>query len=63
MFVRNSIWARIRGDFTQPEKDLLTAAIDGEMLCPPGYHVDETRLAPDLFRKLRDAMDRVAPGA
>jgi hypothetical protein len=63
MFVRNATWARIRDEFTEAEKAQLTGAIDGETICPPGYHVDETRMAPALALKLRDAMSAVAPGA
>lgn len=63
MFVRNATWKRIREEFTEQEKAQLTGAIEGETICPPGYQVDETRMAPALAIKLSDAMARVAPGA
>jgi hypothetical protein len=63
MFVRNSTWSRIRDEFTDGEKGELRAAIDGEMICPPGLQVDVDRLRPELAMKLRDAATAVAPGA
>ncbi|KAA6459602.1 hypothetical protein DYQ86_15905 [Acidobacteria bacterium AB60] len=63
MFIRKSIWHRIRSEFSVQERVAIDAAVTGEYICPPGLSVDTTKLVPELAMRLRDAMTRVAPGA
>lgn len=59
MFIRDEIWNRIRGQFNEPEKEKLRAAITGQTICPPGCTVDESRIDDELRVKLKMAMRRV----
>jgi hypothetical protein len=53
IFLQMKTWDKIRGNFSQEEKDSLNSAICGEAICPPGISVDAGKLKPELAEKLR----------
>jgi hypothetical protein len=54
-FVSMTTWAKVRGDYSQAEKDKLNAAITGEALCPRGVFLDTEKLGAELTAKIRAA--------
>jgi hypothetical protein len=57
-----SDWNKIRDQFTEDEKAVLNAAIQGEVLCPRGCILDENKLGDDMSLKLQDAVTRIGKG-
>ena len=53
MFIRESEWERIRDKFTESDKRQLRAAINGTVICPPGWSIDTSELKPEIKKKLR----------
>lgn len=61
MFIRDTIWERIRGLFEEAEKVQLRTAVTGETICPRGFIIDEEQLAPELLARLKDAIRAWTP--
>lgn len=58
VFVSRSNWEQIRSQFTDEEKDALSAAVCGEVICPAGLVVQCDKLGNDLATKLVLAMQQ-----
>jgi hypothetical protein len=58
MLIRMVEWERIRGNFTQAEKDSMNSVITGEVLCPRAITLDNEALTPELREKLRLTLER-----
>jgi len=56
MFVSDKKWELIRKYFSEEEKSVLRAAVNGETVCPPGFYLDEVNIAPALLEKLKLAV-------
>jgi hypothetical protein len=63
MFIRDSVWGRIRDRFTEEEIAAINSVVEGRVICPAGGEVNIDRLEPALVNKLLDAMDEVTGGA
>ena len=62
MFLKMSDWDKVRDQFTEEEKKVLNAAIQGEVLCPRGCILTENKLGDDMSLKLQDAVTRLGKG-
>lgn len=60
MLIRDSVWEKIREQFSEDEKVKLREAITGEAICPKGVILDPDALDKALAAKLSAAM-RMAP--
>jgi len=56
ILITDRTWERIREQFSEEEKKELRSAFAGEVICPRGITVDESRLAQELAAKLKLAM-------
>jgi hypothetical protein len=56
MILAMTTWGRIREQFSDDEKAQLNAAIRGEILCPKGVVLKETKMRPELLEKLKMAI-------
>ncbi len=56
IFVSLAVWGRIRGRFTEAEKDVINDAICGEAICPRGATLAVAKLDHALEAKLREAL-------
>lgn len=56
MLLQMAQWEKIRCHFSEEEKDKLNAAIDGQVLCPKGCILNESKLGEGLKEKLKSAM-------
>jgi hypothetical protein len=53
MIVTLARWETIRHLFSDDERDTLNAAKDGEIICPRGISVDESKLSAEIIEKLK----------
>jgi len=44
MLITNNHWERIRDKFSEEEKSQLRKSVTGEIICPAGITIDETKL-------------------
>ena len=56
LIITVSAWEKIRGQFSQEEKDKLNAAYCGEVVCPRGIVIDEEKIDIALLAKTRQAI-------
>jgi hypothetical protein len=56
MLIRDSVWEKIREQFSDAEKLQLREVVTGEAICPKGVLIDPDRLEPELKRKLSEAV-------
>jgi len=54
--IRNSTWNLIRKDFSENEKEELKKFLIGEIICPPCFIIDETKLNVALEFKIIQAI-------
>jgi hypothetical protein len=52
MMVLQAIWKQICQEFTHDEKAALSAAVRGQVTCPPGIVIDKQALDGELAYKL-----------
>jgi hypothetical protein len=55
MIVSDAMWAHIRKQFTEEEKQQLRDAYLGETICPRGIVIDEAWIGPALMARLKEA--------
>ena len=60
--VYDTVWNRIREQFTEDEKDELRQNICGQTICPRGMIVDLAGLSPQLATKVRTAVEAAKKG-
>jgi hypothetical protein len=53
MIIRESVWEKIRSQFTESEKEHLRMNTVGEVVCPRGWVIDEDQLPKELKRKIK----------
>jgi hypothetical protein len=52
MLITKKRWGEIGYLFSEIEKQELTAAISGEVICPPGFHLNKKIINQNLLAKL-----------
>lgn len=52
ILITDHVWEQIRASFTEDEKVQLRAAFAGEVICPRGITVDDSKLPAELSKKL-----------
>ncbi len=60
--IRDSIWEKIRGQFSEAEKVSLRLAVTGQAICPKGIIIDTDILDAVLRDKLTAAMEAAQSG-
>lgn len=60
MLVKESVWQKIRSQFSELEKIELRSSITGESICPRGWLVSEEEMSKRLFRKLSKLIEEVS---
>jgi len=53
MILRYEHWQSIREKFSHDEKCEIHEAIDGQLVCPRGWAIDEAKLRPELLERLK----------
>lgn len=56
MFIPDTLWSKIRGQFNEDEKVALRFAKSGDTICPPGVTLSPSKLPADLRQKLETAV-------
>ena len=52
MLIQDSVWEKIREQFSEEEKKELRQAVTNECICPPGMFIDLDKLDSDLKTKI-----------
>jgi len=58
MLLRDSVWDKIRDQFTEVEKEQLRRAVTGEVICPRGITIESAQTPAALWKKLVEAMQQ-----
>lgn len=56
MLIRETVWEKIRVQFSEEEKQQLRANVVGNAICPKGCIIDVDRLSIELSAKLMAAL-------
>jgi hypothetical protein len=56
MLIRDTIWDKIRSQFSEEEKAQLRTVFQAHCICPKGVIIDDDRLDPPLQAKIRLAV-------
>jgi len=56
-------WEEVRQWFTEDERAALNLAVAAEAICPKGLILDDTKLAPELLKKVEFHFARTARAA
>lgn len=56
MIVYISKWNEIRDQFSEDEKTALNAAICGQIICPQGIVIDESKVGSALLEKTKQLL-------
>lgn len=59
MLIWSAEWDKIRGGYTEGEKNELRAALNGEIICPPAFSIDESKVRVELLDTLKNDLKGV----